>query len=114
MITAVSALWATSLYAHNMGTQDARALVRNLPSRASVVVYSSQRLALSGPGLTVQQLPGGFYYHFEYEGFRLLISRTGTYYLLPVGWSPHLDITYIIGESDHVRIELVSGVLRSG
>jgi hypothetical protein len=113
VITAICALWATSLYAHNIGTRDAQALVRKLPSRASVVVYSTQRLALSGPGVSVQQLPAGFYYHFEYEGFRLLMARSGTYYLLPVGWSQRLDITYVLDESDQVRIELLSGVVRS-
>jgi hypothetical protein len=114
VITAICALWATSLYAHNIGTRDAQALVRELPSRASVVVYSTRRLALSGPGVAVQPLPPGYYYHFEYEGFRLLIARSGTYYLLPVGWSQRLDITYVFNESDQVRIELLSGVVRSG
>ena len=114
VITAICAMWATSLYAHSIGTRDAQALVSKLPSRVSVVVYSTQRLALSGPGVSVQQLPVGFYYHFEYEGFRLLMARSGTYYLLPVGWSRRLDITYIFNESDQVRIELLSGVVRSG
>jgi hypothetical protein len=49
VIAAVCALWATSLYAHDAGIRGARTLVRNLPSRASVVVYSTERLALSGP-----------------------------------------------------------------
>jgi hypothetical protein len=67
-------------------------------------VYSTQPLALSGPGVTVQPLPPGFYYHFEYDGFRLLTSHSGKYYLLPVGWNPRLDITYAFNESEQVRI----------
>jgi hypothetical protein len=114
VISAVCALWATSLYAHNIGTQDAQAFVRDLPQRTSVVVYSTQRLALSGPGLSVQQLPPEYYYRFEYQGLRLLITRSGTYYLLPVGWSPRFDITYVFTDSDQIRIELLSGVVRSG
>jgi hypothetical protein len=43
-----------------------------------------------------------------------LLDRAGTYYLLPVGWSPHLDITYVLTDTDPVRVELVSGTLRSG
>jgi hypothetical protein len=113
VITAVCALWATSLYAHDAGTQAARALVRSLPSRASVVVYSTERLTLSGPGVTVQPYPG-YYYRFEYQGFRLLLDRAGTYYLLPVGWSPRLDITYVLSDTDPIRVELVSGAVRSG
>jgi hypothetical protein len=33
---------------------------------------------------------------------------------LPVGWSQRLDITYVFNVSDQVRIELLSGVVRSG
>jgi hypothetical protein len=113
VIAAVCALWATSLYAHDAGTQAARALVRSLPSRASVVVYSTERLTLSGPGVTVQPHPG-YYYRFEYQGFRLLLDRAGTYYLLPAGWSPRLDITYVLSDTDPIRVELVSGTVRSG
>jgi hypothetical protein len=112
VISAVCALWAASLYAHNIGVQDARALVRNLPCSAAVVIYSTQRLALSGPGLMRMQLPPGSYYHFEYQGFRLLTARSGTYYLLPVGWNPRLNITYVFNESDRTRIELVSSVVQ--
>ena len=114
VIAAVCALWATSLYAHNTGIQAARALVRDLPSRTSVVVYSTERLALSGPGVTVDPLAPGFHYRFEYQGLRLLLDRAGTYYLLPVGWSPRLDITYVLSNTDPIRVELVSGTVRPG
>jgi hypothetical protein len=113
VITAVCALWAASLYAHSTGTQAAQNFVRNLPSGTAVVVYSVQRLALSGPGVTVHQLQPEFLYHYEYQGLRLLVTRSGTYYLVPVGWSPQLDITYILNESDQLRIEVLSGVLRT-
>ena len=90
-------------------TQAAQSFVRHLPSGTAVVVYSIQRLALSGPGVMVQQLPAGFLYHYRYTGLRLLITWSGTYYLLPVDWNPQLDLTYIINESDQTRIELLSG-----
>ena len=110
VISAVCALWAASLYAHDAGTQAAQSFVRHLPSSTAVVVYSIQRLALSGPGVTVQQLPPGFLYHYRYTGLRLLLTWSGTYYLLPVDWNPQYDLTYIINESDQTRIELLSGV----
>jgi hypothetical protein len=113
VVAAVCALWATALYAHSIGIRDAQTFVRNLPSRTAVVVYSTQRLALSGPGVTVQQLRPGALYHYEYQGFRLLITRSGTYYLVPVGWYPQMDVTYILTESDQIRIVLLSGVVRS-
>jgi hypothetical protein len=106
VIAAVSALWAASLYAHNLGTEAARQGVRNLPARTAVTVYSTGRLAMDGPGLNVQQLPAGYLYHYRYTGLRLLLMRAGTYYLLPVGWNPQQDYTYILVQADTVRIEL--------
>jgi hypothetical protein len=114
VIAAVCALWAASLYAHSIGIRAAQTLVHNLPSRTAVVVYSIQPLALSGPGVIHQQLPTGFRYHHRYQGLRLLITRSGTYYLLPADWNPQRDLTYVISESDQTRIELLSGVARSG
>jgi hypothetical protein len=107
VVAAVSALWAASLYAHNLGIQAAKQDVRNLSARTAVVVYSMTPLALSGPGLTVQRLPPSFLYHYRYQGLRLLLMRSGTYYLLPVDWNPQLDTTYILNQSDPIRIELL-------
>ncbi len=72
-------------------------------------MYSIQRLALSGPGVTVQNLGGAFRYHYRYEGLHLLFTRSGTYYLLPVRWNPQLALTYILDDSDQIRIELYPG-----
>ncbi len=107
VVAVVCALWAASLYAQNLGVQTAKKVVQDLPSRTAVVVYSIQPLALSGPGLTVQRLPATYRYHYRYQGLRLLIMRSGTYYLLPVYWSPQLDLTYIFNQSDPIRIELL-------
>jgi hypothetical protein len=114
IVAAVCALWAGSLYASNLGTRAAQSLVRGLPAGTAVAVYSTQLLALSGPGITVQHLPPAYLYHYRYEGLRLLTTRSGTYYLLPVGWSPAgYDLTYILTANDQTRIEIYSGQRRS-
>ena len=114
VVSAVCALWAASLYAHNLGIQAAQNVVRDLPDRTAVALYSIRALALDGPGVTVQRLPANFRYHFRYQGLRLLITRSGTYYLLPVQWSSQLDTTYVFNESDQtIRIELL-GVQPAG
>jgi hypothetical protein len=107
VVAAVCALWAASLYAHNLGIHAAKQVVQGLSARTAVVVYSIEPLALSGPGVTVQQLPAKYLYHYRYQGLRLLITRSGTYYLLPVNWSPQLDETYVFDQSDQIRIELL-------
>jgi hypothetical protein len=106
VVSAVCALWAASLYAHNLGTQAVQTAVQNLPTRTAVAVYSVQPLALPGPGVTEQRLSAAYRYHYRYQGLRLLMMRSGTYYLLPVGWNPQVDLTYILSDSDQIRIEL--------
>lgn len=107
VVSAVCALWAASLYAQNLGAQAAKNTVQNLSTRTAVVVYSIQPLALAGPGLMVQSLPATYRYHYRYLGLRLLLMQSGTYYLVPVGWSPQYDLTYILDQSDPIRIELL-------
>jgi hypothetical protein len=107
VVAAICALWAASLYAHALGIQAAKKVVQDLPTRTAVVVYSTQPLALSGPGVTVQRLPAKYRYHYRYQGLRLLLTRSGTYYLLPVDWSLQLNETYVFNESDQIRIELL-------
>jgi hypothetical protein len=109
VVAAVCGLWAGSLYAHNQGIRAAQNVVNGLAAGTAVAVYSTQRLALSGPGVTVEDLGTAFGYPYEYEGLRLLTVRSGTYYLLPVGWTPRQDLTYILADSDQIRIELYSG-----
>jgi hypothetical protein len=109
MVSAVCALWAAALYAHNLGLQTAKKDAQDLSTRTAVAVYSIDRLALSGPGLTIQVLPAGYHYHYVYRGLRLLLAQSGTYYLLPIYWSPKDDFTYILDQGDPIRIELGGG-----
>ena len=108
VITAVCALWAGSVYAEQLGNRDAASLVRNLPTHSGVAVYSTEQLAVQGPGVSRQPVPpsAGLPYRYVYTGLRLLLMQGGTYYLLPEKWSPQLDFTYIINSSDQVSIEL--------
>jgi hypothetical protein len=61
-------------------------------------------LGLSGDGVKVQPVHGSMY-HYRYYGLRLLIDESGTYYLLPEEWKPGKSHTYVIGDSDQIRIE---------
>jgi hypothetical protein len=107
-VAAVSVLWAGSLYANSLGIRAAQQLVSGLPGHTAVAVYSTQRLALSGPGVTIQDLGTTFQYRYEYQGLRLLMIRSGTYYLLAAEWTPQYELTYILSDSDQIRIELYS------
>jgi len=113
VVAVVCGLWAASLYASGLGTRAARNAATHLAARTAVALYSAQPLALSGPGVILQKLPPGFLYHYRYEGLRLLYMNSGTYYLLPEGWIPQLDLTYILEASDQTMFELYSGTQRT-
>jgi hypothetical protein len=108
VISALCALWIAGLYASGLGTKAAVNFAGSLTQRTAVTLYSVQTLALSGPGVTCQHLPTGSLYHYRYEGLRLLYVEPETYYLLPVKWTGQ-EPTYIIDDSDQIRIELDGG-----
>jgi hypothetical protein len=110
VIAGLCVLWAGSLYAGAKGTAAAKNAIRELPTRTAVVVYSTRRLALSGPGVNVQPLPQGSYYRYRYIGLRLLTARGERYYVLPVNWQRRFDATYVLRDNDNVRVELYAGV----
>jgi hypothetical protein len=108
VIAALCALWIAGLYANSLGMRAAENFAGSLSKQTAVTLYSVQTLALSGPGVTCQHLTSGSLYRYRYEGLRLLYVESGTYYLLPVEWTQQ-EPTYIIDDSDQIRIELSGG-----
>jgi hypothetical protein len=102
----VCGLWAGSLYASGLGKSAAQDYAANLLTKTEVAVDSTQPLALSGPGVSVEKLPAGYEYHYRYEGLRLLYMNPGTYYLLPAGWIPQLPLTFVLDASNETSVEL--------
>jgi hypothetical protein len=109
VIAGACALWAGGVYAADKGTAEAHRIAGDLKHRTAVVLYSTKPLGLSGPGVTVEQLPKTYKYTQRYQGLRLLIGRGGRYYVLPVGWRPGVNATYLLQESDDTRIEILPG-----
>jgi hypothetical protein len=108
VVAALCALWIAGLYANSLGMRAAENFAGTLSKQTAVTLYSVQTLALSGPGVTCQHLTSGSLYHYRYEGLRLLYVEPGTYYLLPVKWTQQ-EPTYVIDDSDQIRIELSGG-----
>jgi len=106
VIAAVCALWAGSVYAEQQGDQAAQNLIGSLPTQRLVLIYSVQELGLHGPGVTVTPLTAAGPYKYEYQGLRLLLAQSGTYYLLPQGWSPRYDFTYIVDQNEGTDVIL--------
>ncbi|MDN3358576.1 hypothetical protein [Actinomadura sp. DC4] len=106
---ALCGLWAAGLYASAQGVQAGRNSARDLQGSTAAVVYSADRLALTGPGVLSGELPKGGRYHHRYTGLRLLIARGDRYYLLPTGWTGTTGATYVVKDGDDLRVELYAG-----
>lgn len=109
IVAAMCTLWAAGIYAGSLGSQAARSFAMGLPGQTAVTVYSATSLGLSGPGVTCRRVPGASGYPYVCTGLRLLDAQSGTYDLVPVGWTPQQGHTMILDDSDQIRIELSSG-----
>jgi hypothetical protein len=109
VVAAGCALWIAGDYAAGLGSTDAENFTHQLPS---VSLYSTQPLNLTGRGVACKAIPGtpvGSQYRYRCVGLYLLYNQAGTaYYLLPADWKSKRDPTYIIGDSDQIRVEFYS------
>ncbi|MFI8992598.1 hypothetical protein [Streptomyces sp. NPDC053542] len=101
-------VWAVALVAGELGRQDARKAADHLVRRTAVVVLSTERLSITGPGLVAEELKG-MRYRYRYTGLRLLLERDRRYYLLPVGWQKRTDPLYVIEDDGNTLIQLMPG-----
>jgi hypothetical protein len=108
VVVALLALWAGGVYAATLGFQSALGIQDDVYGLTAVTVYSAEPLGLSGPGVACSRVQPGPGYPYECTGLRLLLVESGTYYLLPKGWT-YGDHTYILDDSDQIRIELSPG-----
>lgn len=108
IVAAMCTLWAAGFYSSSLGIQAARSFTKSFPAAA---VYSVRQLGLSGPGVTCGRVAGATEYPYVCGGLRLLYDQSGTYGLLPVGWTLGDGRTFILDDSNQIRIELSPGSL---
>ncbi|MGW2411368.1 hypothetical protein ACWCV5_04160 [Streptomyces tubercidicus] len=102
-------MWGLSLATGALGEREARRAAVNLVRHPAVVLLSTDRLSLAGPGLEVKDLGAKAHYRYRYTGLRRLIERNGRYYLLPLGWTYRTGPTYVIQDGGDLRVELLPG-----
>ncbi len=108
MIAGLCLIWTTALVAADLGSADARQDTQRLVRRVSVILLSTEPLNFAPPGPCVKDLGKGTHFRYRYTNLRLLIERDHRYYLLPIGWSREKS-TYVLKDSDDIRIEMRSG-----
>jgi hypothetical protein len=105
----VAAFWATANVAQQRGIDAARAIELSLPIQPQAVVYSRDRLQISGPGVGLSTLDAqGAAFAFRYNGLRMLVHAGGRWFLLPVGWTHNNGATVILlpDSADDIRVDL--------
>lgn len=108
----VAGLWAVGLYGDRVGTSLAADMVIHLPARSGVVIYSTERIALNGPGITVTEITQpGTKYHYQYTGLRLLARSPDRFLLLPSGWQRGPDRVFLLRDNDSVRVDIKAQAL---
>ena len=105
----VAAFWATATVAKERGTDAAKAIEVSLPLDPQAIVYSHDRLQITGFGVNLERLDAtDSAYHFRYNGLRTLIHKGGYWFLLPVGWTHNNGSTVIVlpDSATGVRVDL--------
>lgn len=99
----LSAFWTVSHYAAIKGIDFAREVVRQLPRRPSVILYSASRLYLEEP-VVEEALPGEEgAYRYKYTGLKLLFRADENLFLRPSDLSAKRNI--VIPEEIGIRVE---------
>jgi hypothetical protein len=102
-------LWWLALYAAQVGEGAAMDSVAALPDEPEIIVYSSDRIALDGPGVVVDEITQvGSKYRYRYSGLRLLIQTSGRYILIPAGWQKSRDSVFLLPGNDTIRLDMIS------
>jgi hypothetical protein len=108
-LAVLGVFWAVSLYAEQVGRDRATAFERSLGSREELVLYSKERLAIQGPGISVTELRfADSAYRFRYGGLRLLLHTDGRYLVLPSGWTHGAAAAFLIPDGPGMRTEVIA------
>ncbi|TDB85300.1 hypothetical protein E1264_21595 [Actinomadura sp. KC216] len=105
----IAAFWATANAAQEHGIDAARAIELSLPTSPQAVVYSRQRLHITGSGVAVLRLDAkDAAFSYRYNGLRTLAHEGGRWFLLPVGWTRHNGATVILlpDSTKDIRVDL--------
>ncbi|GAA5076898.1 hypothetical protein [Nocardia iowensis] len=107
-LIAMGYLWAVGDSADRKGRAEAkRAEAAHFVDRSSVLVFSTERLAIEGSGATVGEIAGpDEKYRYVYSGLWLLARTPDRYFLIPQQWNSVRDRVFVLRDSDDLRIDI--------
>lgn len=103
-------LWITDLFAAADGHREGRDIANTLrsPTSSDFVLFSVERLAISGPGIQSDEITTeGSRYRFQYSGLRLLVQTPREYIILPAYWQKGRDRVIVIPVDDSTRFDMI-------
>jgi hypothetical protein len=98
--------WTVSRYAAVKGVDLAAQVVRQLPSRPFVTIYSAKRLHMQPPVVETELGREESAYRFAYTGLKLLFRSEHRYFLRPSDPSAS-GVNIVIPESPELRLEFI-------
>lgn len=105
----IAVIWVVSLYGEHVGTDRATEIVDYLSDEPSVTVYSTERIAIAGPGVVDADISqAGSKYHYQYSGLRLLLHSPDKYLLLPAGWRHGQDPVFVLHDDNTIRVDITA------
>jgi uncharacterized membrane protein len=105
----VGVFWAFGLYASQAGKQAAIEFSRDLLYQPQVALYSAQRLALNGPGISVEPISQpDSKYRYRYTGLIILAQPPGKYLLIAVGWRKGQGSVFFVPDDTTIRLDVGS------
>ncbi|MEV4182175.1 hypothetical protein AB0J28_12130 [Streptosporangium canum] len=104
----IAAFWATDIKAKQSGFDAAYAIESALPFLPQAIVYSRDRLYISGHGVDMEKLSDSDAFIFRYKGLRLLKHAGGRWFLLPAKWRHDNGAAVILlpDSRNDIRVEL--------
>lgn len=107
-IAVIGYIWAVAAYGERKGAREAaHAEAAHFIDRPTVLVFSTERLALEGAGTQVGEISApGERYRYVYSGLWLLARAGDRWYLLPQQWQRGRDRVFLLEDDESVRVDL--------
>jgi hypothetical protein len=105
----LSVLWLLTIYAAQSGERIAVDSARTLRDEPEIIIYSTDRIAIAGSGVTVDEISqAGSRYRYRYSGLRLLVQAGGRYILIPAGWRKGSDSVFLVPIDNTIRLDIIN------
>jgi hypothetical protein len=105
----IGGLWAVARYGDDVGTRSAAGFAARLLVQPGVVIYSTERIALNGTGIDVNEITqAGAKYHYQYTGLRLFVRSQDRFLLVPSQWQLGRDRVFLLRDDDSIRIDITA------